>query len=79
MTSQKRSFSFIGELQKIKSMFTKIANSDIFVWIAGHLKKSEKYLFQQAKCTYNPYIAKWKGEDGWVSVEEWIEVNGNNK
>lgn len=26
---------------------------------------------QPVKCTYNPYIAKWKGEDGYITVEEW--------
>ena len=25
---------------------------------------------QPAKCTYNPYICKWKGEEGYVPVEE---------
>ncbi len=24
---------------------------------------------QPAKCTYNPYICKWKGEEGCVPVE----------
>ena len=26
---------------------------------------------QPAKCPYNPYIAKWKGEEGYITVEEW--------
>jgi SPASM domain peptide maturase of grasp-with-spasm system len=34
------------------------------------LKDSENIYSQPAKCTYNPYIAKWAGEDGYVSVEE---------
>lgn len=25
---------------------------------------------QPAKCSYNPYIAKWVGEDGYISIEE---------
>jgi SPASM domain peptide maturase of grasp-with-spasm system len=25
---------------------------------------------QPAKCTYNPYIAKWQGEEGYISVEQ---------
>lgn len=30
---------------------------------------------QPANCHYNPYIAKWKGEDGYITVEEWFEDN----
>jgi SPASM domain peptide maturase of grasp-with-spasm system len=26
---------------------------------------------QPAKCNYNPYIAKWKGEERYITVEEW--------
>jgi hypothetical protein len=25
---------------------------------------------QPAKCTYNPYICKWEGQDGYIPVEE---------
>jgi SPASM domain peptide maturase of grasp-with-spasm system len=28
---------------------------------------------QPAKCHYNPYIAKWKGQEGFISVEEYKE------
>jgi len=28
---------------------------------------------QPLKCNYNPYIAKWKGEEGYITVEEWQE------
>ena len=31
------------------------------------------------KCTYNPYIAKWKDEDGWISVEQWRSENKDMK
>ncbi|MDD4760308.1 MAG: grasp-with-spasm system SPASM domain peptide maturase [Bacteroidaceae bacterium] len=31
-------------------------------------------LSQPAKCTYNPYIAKWNGQEGYVSVSEWIAL-----
>jgi SPASM domain peptide maturase of grasp-with-spasm system len=30
---------------------------------------------QPAKCTYNPYISKWKDEKGYVTVEEWLKTN----
>lgn len=30
---------------------------------------------QPAKCSYNPYIAKWKGEEGFITVEEWQTNN----
>lgn len=26
---------------------------------------------QPLKCYYNPYIAKWKGQEGYMSIEEW--------
>ncbi|HNW99209.1 MAG TPA: grasp-with-spasm system SPASM domain peptide maturase [Bacteroidales bacterium] len=34
------------------------------------IKKPENIFSQPVKCTYNPYIAKWKGEEGYVPVEE---------
>jgi SPASM domain peptide maturase of grasp-with-spasm system len=34
------------------------------------IKDPENIFSQPAKCTYNPYIAKWQGEDGYVPVEE---------
>jgi len=34
------------------------------------IKDSENIYSQPSKCTYNPYIAKWAGEDGYVPVEE---------
>jgi len=34
------------------------------------IKDPENIYSQPTKCTYNPYIAKWAGEDGYVSVEE---------
>jgi SPASM domain peptide maturase of grasp-with-spasm system len=30
---------------------------------------------QPSKCTYNPYIALWKEESGWLSVEQWRSEN----
>lgn len=36
----------------------------------AYLKQADNIYSQPAKCNYNPYIAKWKGEDGYVSVEE---------
>ena len=34
------------------------------------LKDPGNIYSQPAKCEYNPYIAKWKGEEGYVPVEE---------
>ncbi len=36
----------------------------------ANIKHIENIFSQPAKCTYNPYIAKWQGEDGYVPVEE---------
>ncbi|MEI6764663.1 MAG: grasp-with-spasm system SPASM domain peptide maturase [Bacteroidota bacterium] len=33
--------------------------------------KDEKNIYSQpSKCTYNPYIAKWQGEEGYISIED---------
>ena len=34
------------------------------------IKDPKNIYSQPAKCHYNPYIAKWKGEEGYVPVEE---------
>ena len=34
------------------------------------IKDPDNIYSQPAKCPYNPYIAKWQGEEGYVSVEE---------
>jgi SPASM domain peptide maturase of grasp-with-spasm system len=34
------------------------------------IKDPENIYSQPAKCTYNPYIAKWQGEEGYVPVEQ---------
>lgn len=34
------------------------------------IKDTENIYSQPAKCAYNPYIARWKGEEGYVPVEE---------
>lgn len=34
------------------------------------IKDPENIYSQPAKCTYNPYIAKWQGEEGYIPVEE---------
>lgn len=36
----------------------------------ANVKDPENIYSQPAKCTYNPYIAKWQGEEGYVPVEE---------
>lgn len=35
-----------------------------------YIKDPENIYSQPAKCTYNPYIAKWQGEEGYFPVEE---------
>jgi len=35
-----------------------------------YIKDPENIYSQPSKCTYNPYIAKWQGEEGYVPVEE---------
>jgi hypothetical protein len=35
-----------------------------------HIKDKQNICSQPSKCQYNPYIAKWKNEDGFVPVEE---------
>ncbi len=34
------------------------------------IKDPENIYSQPSKCPYNPYIAKWQGEEGYVSVKE---------
>jgi SPASM domain peptide maturase of grasp-with-spasm system len=34
------------------------------------IKDPENIYSQPAKCTYNPYICKWQGQEGYVPVEE---------
>ncbi|BDX39652.1 hypothetical protein CYCD_30070 [Tenuifilaceae bacterium CYCD] len=35
-----------------------------------YIKDPENIYSRPAKCNYNPYIAKWQGEEGYVPVEE---------
>jgi SPASM domain peptide maturase of grasp-with-spasm system len=39
------------------------------------IKDKNDIYSQPAKCTYNPYVAKWAGEDGYITVEEWLKIN----
>ena len=41
------------------------------------IKDPNNIYSQPAKCGYNPYIAKWQHEEGWISVEQWREENPN--
>ncbi len=36
--------------------------------------KSWKFM---TECPYNPYIAKWKGQEGYITVEQWKKQNPN--
>ncbi len=31
--------------------------------------------YHKIECNYNPYIAKWKGDEGYITVEEWQKAN----
>jgi SPASM domain peptide maturase of grasp-with-spasm system len=35
----------------------------------AYLKQPDNIYSQPAKCNYNPYIAKWKGDEGFIPVE----------
>ena len=39
------------------------------------IKDKNNIYSQPAKCNYNPYIAKWQGQEGWISVEQWRAEN----
>ena len=39
------------------------------------IKDPDNIYSQPAKCNYNPYIAKWKGQEGYITVEEWRKQN----
>lgn len=39
------------------------------------IKDPNNIYSQPAKCGYNPYIAKWQNEEGWISVEQWRTEN----
>ena len=40
--------------------------------------KDENDIYSQpAKCGYNPYIAKWESQEGYITVEEWRKSNNN--
>jgi SPASM domain peptide maturase of grasp-with-spasm system len=41
------------------------------------IKDPDNIYSQPSNCEYNPYIAKWKGEEEWISVEEWRYRNPN--
>jgi hypothetical protein len=41
------------------------------------IKDKTNIYSQPEKCSYNPYIAKWEGEEGWLSIEQWRKENPN--
>ncbi|HSH50634.1 MAG TPA: grasp-with-spasm system SPASM domain peptide maturase, partial [Bacteroidales bacterium] len=43
------------------------------------LKDPDNIYSQPAKCTYNPYIAKWEGEENYIPVEEIGTYNKKGK
>ena len=41
----------------------------------AYIKDENNIYSQPAKCNYNPYIAKWKGEADYITVEAWRQQN----
>ena len=39
------------------------------------LKNPKNILSQPLHCKYNPYIAKWESEEGYVTVDKWLKTN----
>lgn len=50
---------------------------DICTDCRAMIKDPENIYSQPSKCGYNPYITKWEGEEGWISVEQWRKENQN--
>ena len=44
----------------------------------AYIKDPDDIYSQPAKCNYNPYIAKWKGQDGYITVEQWQKNKESN-
>ena len=40
-----------------------------------YIKSPENIYSQPARCGYNPYIAKWENEQGYITIEKWREEN----
>ena len=40
-------------------------------------KKNEKEWFHTTECNYNPYIAKWKEEKGYITIKELGSTSNN--
>lgn len=38
------------------------------------IKKSQNLWFHNDECNYNPYLAKWKGEDGYMSLADFYNT-----
>ncbi len=43
------------------------------------IKDPNNIYSQPSKCGYNPYIALWEGQEGWISIEQWRRENPNWK
>ena len=50
---------------------------DICTDCRAFIKDPNNVFSQPKKCDYNPYIAKWKGEANWVSIDQWRIENTN--
>jgi hypothetical protein len=42
-------------------------------------KKKDGNWYHQEECNYNPYICKWKGEEGYQSLSKWGVVSDENE
>lgn len=43
----------------------------------AYIKNPNDIYSQPAKCPYNPYIAKWQGQESYITVEQWQKQNPN--
>lgn len=42
------------------------------------VKRKENEWYMETECNYNPYIAKWKGEKGYMTLLE-CDIQSNKK
>lgn len=75
-----KEFKFFGGIKKDR---IEVCKDCEFRYICTDCRASisnkENIFSRPIKCTYNPYIAKWKGEEGFISVEECALISNNNK
>ena len=77
---QREDFDFFGNIKKDNIEVCKVCEYRYMCPdCRAYLKDANDIYSQPAKCYYNPYIAKWKGEDGYISVDEIGRYNKNGE